>query len=224
MVKMHMACWESIHEEEDICLKIKNPMENNCTFDTALYHLLHYPCTFGIIRSTGINAEKNHEKPLESLGENGPHSSSCSTGNRQTRSECQIRMPKYGLTIFLKKTSIPKPPSWLHFHMPKNDTSSDTFSSSICYGFWVLHMQQKRAVSKQVPFPFGFSSGCEIPLNCTESDETMHIGEFPVYNITSDTIMVNFPQNCLRPIEAMKPLFTDNFAPDFNTAISPAQL
>nr|GME07696.1 UDP-glycosyltransferase 74E2-like [Ipomoea batatas] len=106
MVEMHMACWESIHEEEDICLKIKNPMENNCTFDTALYHLLHYPCTFGIIRimlqsksnnivvwigdsplsySTVKNiypysaklksppgyAEKNHEKPLESLEKTG---------------------------------------------------------------------------------------------------------------------------------------------------------
>nr|GMD89085.1 wall-associated receptor kinase-like 14 [Ipomoea batatas] len=72
---------------------------------------------------------------------------------------------------------------------------------------------------KQVPFPFGFSSGCEIPLNCTSGNGTMSIGEFPVYQLTSGTIMINIPVKCGRRIEAMKPLFGKNFAPTVNNGI-----
>ncbi|XP_019174109.1 PREDICTED: wall-associated receptor kinase-like 14 [Ipomoea nil] len=71
---------------------------------------------------------------------------------------------------------------------------------------------------KQLPFPFGFSSGCEILLNCT-SNGTMSIGEFPVYQLTPDTIMINIPAKCGRRIEAMKPLFGKNFAPTSNNGI-----
>lgn len=71
---------------------------------------------------------------------------------------------------------------------------------------------------QQLPFPFGFSSGCEISLNCT-SNGTMSIGEFPVYQLTSDTITVNVPAKCGRRIEAMKPLFGKNFAPTTNNGI-----
>nr|GLL48318.1 wall-associated receptor kinase-like 14 [Ipomoea trifida] len=72
---------------------------------------------------------------------------------------------------------------------------------------------------KQVPFPFGFSSGCEIPLNCTSGNGTMSIGEFPVYQLTPGTIMINIPVKCGRRIEAMKPLFGKNFAPTVNNGI-----
>ncbi|CAI9777470.1 unnamed protein product [Fraxinus pennsylvanica] len=67
-------------------------------------------------------------------------------------------------------------------------------------------------VENRVPYPFGFSDGCEIKLNCSENNGNIHIGEFLVQNLTSDRILVSLSGKCNRPIDALYPLFGTNFA------------
>lgn len=69
-----------------------------------------------------------------------------------------------------------------------------------------------------VPFPFGFSSGCAIQLNCT-TNGTISIGSFSVQKITSDAILVNLPAQCNRPLESLHQLYNKNFAPTAQNGI-----
>ncbi|KAG6406389.1 hypothetical protein SASPL_133989 [Salvia splendens] len=71
---------------------------------------------------------------------------------------------------------------------------------------------------RTVPFPFGFSSGCEIQLNCSPNGTAL-ASEFPVLAISSDTILANLPAVCNRPVEALGRLFTRNYAPTFLNAV-----
>ncbi|KAK4429113.1 Wall-associated receptor kinase-like 14 [Sesamum alatum] len=71
---------------------------------------------------------------------------------------------------------------------------------------------------RKLPFPFGFSPGCPIQLNCT-SNGTILAAEFPVQSVSGDTILVNLPPMCGRPVEALRRLFTANFAPTSHNAI-----
>ncbi|CAI9777800.1 unnamed protein product [Fraxinus pennsylvanica] len=71
---------------------------------------------------------------------------------------------------------------------------------------------------KKVLFPFGFSTGCQIRLNCGLNG-TMFINEFPILSIDSDTILMNLPAKCNRSINALFSLFTSNYAPTSSNAI-----
>lgn len=66
--------------------------------------------------------------------------------------------------------------------------------------------------AKHVPYPFGFSPGCKIQLNCTNNSQIM-IGEYKVVNLTSSSIFVQFPAACNRSVSAILPLFGDYYAP-----------
>ncbi|KAI3460273.1 hypothetical protein Pfo_016936 [Paulownia fortunei] len=70
----------------------------------------------------------------------------------------------------------------------------------------------------KLPFPFGFSPGCQIQLNCS-SNATILAADFPVQSVTSDTILINLPATCGRPVEALGRLFTQNYAPNSLNAI-----
>ncbi|PON54079.1 Wall-associated receptor kinase [Parasponia andersonii] len=61
-----------------------------------------------------------------------------------------------------------------------------------------------------VPYPFGFSDGCEIRLNCSASGESA-IGKFSVHNITSSSIFINLTAKCNRSVESIEPLFGSNY-------------
>ncbi|MCD7447030.1 hypothetical protein HAX54_021663 [Datura stramonium] len=63
----------------------------------------------------------------------------------------------------------------------------------------------------RVPYPFGFSEGCGIRLNCTETTGDIRIGEYLIQNVTSDTLMVNFPVNCSRPVEDLQQFWGANY-------------
>ncbi|CAI9763301.1 unnamed protein product [Fraxinus pennsylvanica] len=67
-------------------------------------------------------------------------------------------------------------------------------------------------VKNRVPYPFGFSDGCDIKLNCSENNGNIHIGDFQVKDLTSDRILVSLPGKCDRSIDALHPLFGTNFA------------
>ncbi|KAK4724958.1 hypothetical protein R3W88_027737 [Solanum pinnatisectum] len=67
------------------------------------------------------------------------------------------------------------------------------------------------SIGPHVPYPFGFSEGCGIRLNCTEITGDIRIGEYLIQNVTSDTLMVNFPVNCSRPIEDLQQLDGSNY-------------
>ncbi|XP_057765964.1 wall-associated receptor kinase-like 14 [Salvia miltiorrhiza] len=69
-----------------------------------------------------------------------------------------------------------------------------------------------------LPFPFGFSGGCPIQLNCSSSGTAL-AADFPVLSTTSDTILVSLPAVCDRPVEALGHLFTRNYAPTFLNAV-----
>ncbi|KAF6155757.1 hypothetical protein GIB67_007404 [Kingdonia uniflora] len=68
-------------------------------------------------------------------------------------------------------------------------------------------------VSTRLPFPFGVSDGCKIRLNCSTTTGNILIGDFKVHNFTSDSIFVNIPASCNRPVHALLPLFSRNYAP-----------
>ncbi|XP_014519324.1 wall-associated receptor kinase-like 14 [Vigna radiata var. radiata] len=74
-----------------------------------------------------------------------------------------------------------------------------------------------RQCGKQsVQFPFGFSEGCEIILNCSDNKVRLH--EFLVQNVTNSNILVNLPAKCNRSMESIEPLFGNNFAPSVNNS------
>ncbi|CAJ1942669.1 unnamed protein product [Sphenostylis stenocarpa] len=66
-------------------------------------------------------------------------------------------------------------------------------------------------------YPFGFSSGCEVKLNCSNNIK-VKIGELEVQNITSDSIFVSLPLKCNRSMGIIDPLFGHNFAPTLNNS------
>ncbi|RYQ80472.1 hypothetical protein Ahy_Scaffold1g106863 isoform F [Arachis hypogaea] len=69
---------------------------------------------------------------------------------------------------------------------------------------------------KTLNYPFGFSEGCEVKLNCTE--DQVKVGGFLVQNITASTIFISIPAKCNRTMGSIKPLFNDNFAPTWNNS------
>ncbi|XP_027092767.1 wall-associated receptor kinase-like 14 [Coffea arabica] len=69
-----------------------------------------------------------------------------------------------------------------------------------------------------IPFPFGFSSGCQIQLNCT-SNGTMVIHDFPILDISQESIMVNLQAQCGRSMSAIDDLFGPNYAPTSHNGI-----
>ncbi|KAJ9567455.1 hypothetical protein OSB04_003421 [Centaurea solstitialis] len=71
---------------------------------------------------------------------------------------------------------------------------------------------------KNVPYPFGFSAGCEIRLNCT-SNGTVLIGGFPLQQINPDELLVSLPAKCGRPVHALRHLYSHHYAPLATNAI-----
>ncbi|KAI5588658.1 hypothetical protein BDE02_05G112700 [Populus trichocarpa] len=73
--------------------------------------------------------------------------------------------------------------------------------------------------ARVVPYPFGFSNGCPIQLNCESTEGEIKIGEFQVQNITPNGILVNLPADCNRSIETIRPLFGLNYGPSWQNSL-----
>ncbi|PIN19593.1 Serine/threonine protein kinase [Handroanthus impetiginosus] len=71
----------------------------------------------------------------------------------------------------------------------------------------------------RVPYPFGFSDGCKIKLNCNSRSGSIKIGDFNVQNLTSDQILVGLPAKCNRSIAELHGLFGANFAPTWRNGL-----
>ncbi|XP_064975708.1 wall-associated receptor kinase-like 14 [Musa acuminata AAA Group] len=70
-----------------------------------------------------------------------------------------------------------------------------------------------------VPYPFGFSAGCPIRLNCSQ-DGARFLGEFRVRNITTDAMHLDVPPVCDRFIHrATAGLFGANYAMTASNAL-----
>ncbi|KAI3729456.1 hypothetical protein L6452_18116 [Arctium lappa] len=69
-----------------------------------------------------------------------------------------------------------------------------------------------------VPYPFGFSAGCEIRLNCT-SNGTVLIGGFSVQQFKSHELLVSLPAKCGRAVDALRLLYGQHYAPLATNAI-----
>ncbi|KAL9229427.1 hypothetical protein vseg_004893 [Gypsophila vaccaria] len=65
--------------------------------------------------------------------------------------------------------------------------------------------------SLTVSYPFGFSSACEFPLNCSRDGSVQFLG-YNVRNITWDMMSVHFPLSCDRSMNEMRPFFGRNYA------------
>ncbi|GAB2282541.1 hypothetical protein Dimus_017082 [Dionaea muscipula] len=65
--------------------------------------------------------------------------------------------------------------------------------------------------AKRVEYPFGFSSGCGIQLNCSEN--RVQLSGFDVLNLTSENLVLNFTAKCSRSIDTIKKLFGNSYAP-----------
>ncbi|KAG6400989.1 hypothetical protein SASPL_137834 [Salvia splendens] len=71
---------------------------------------------------------------------------------------------------------------------------------------------------RKLPFPFGFSAACQIQLNCSANGAILAAG-FPIQSVNAETILVNLPAVCGRPVEALRRLFTANLAPTSHNAV-----
>ncbi|KAL8153985.1 hypothetical protein V2J09_011745 [Rumex salicifolius] len=85
--------------------------------------------------------------------------------------------------------------------------TSTTSSSAVCNSTCGPH---------RLPYPFGFSAACPIPLLCTPQT-TIQLGDgadgFPVNAVTADSILISLKPSCSRPIDSLRRLFSPNFAP-----------
>ncbi|KAM5576328.1 wall-associated receptor kinase-like 14 [Rosa sericea] len=73
--------------------------------------------------------------------------------------------------------------------------------------------------SKSVQYPFGFSDGCKIRLNCSEITSEILISNFTVQNITSSSIYLDLPAKCDRRVGSIQHLFGPNFGPTWNNSL-----
>ncbi|KAI6695594.1 hypothetical protein NL676_023304 [Syzygium grande] len=71
---------------------------------------------------------------------------------------------------------------------------------------------------QNLTYPFGFSQGCPIRLNCTEDGDAL-IGEFLVQSASLDTITITIEANCSRPFGSMDQLYGRNYAPKGKNAV-----
>lgn len=67
-------------------------------------------------------------------------------------------------------------------------------------------------------YPFGFSPGCQIPLNCS-ADGQILLGDFPVQSVNADTIKIFIQATCHRSLLALHRLYGPNYAPTSRNAI-----
>nr|XP_043616247.1 wall-associated receptor kinase-like 14 [Erigeron canadensis] len=70
----------------------------------------------------------------------------------------------------------------------------------------------------KVPYPFGFSAGCQIQLNCT-SNGTVLIGEFPVRQVNYDGLLISLPIKCGRNADALSQLYGKHYTPTSTSSI-----
>ncbi|KAI4314909.1 hypothetical protein L6164_027772 [Bauhinia variegata] len=75
---------------------------------------------------------------------------------------------------------------------------------------------QRTCGKLSLQYPFGFSEGCQIKLNCSNNE--IQIGGFQVMNVTPSRILVNLPSKCNRQKDSIDPLFGKNFAPTVNNS------
>ncbi|XP_031480647.1 wall-associated receptor kinase-like 14 [Nymphaea colorata] len=55
---------------------------------------------------------------------------------------------------------------------------------------------------RNVPYPFGFSEGCLIRLDCQKNEgESIAFSGQPVVNFTGESLILRFPVNCSRPFK-----------------------
>ncbi|GMH06446.1 hypothetical protein Nepgr_008286 [Nepenthes gracilis] len=94
------------------------------------------------------------------------------------------------------------------------------FASSILTSIGASNLStcNKSCLGRLVDYPFGFSGGCKIQLNCSSVGQISLAG-FQVYNMTSDSIMIVFPGKCYRPIEEIKKLFDQHYAPTWQNGL-----
>ncbi|KAI3713079.1 hypothetical protein L1987_71650 [Smallanthus sonchifolius] len=69
-----------------------------------------------------------------------------------------------------------------------------------------------RGRKHSVPYPFGFSDGCEIRMDCLVDNGETRVGEYIVQNITRDHILINLPAKCDRKYEEIRIFNNTNFA------------
>ncbi|KAK3415756.1 hypothetical protein EUGRSUZ_H01504 [Eucalyptus grandis] len=71
-----------------------------------------------------------------------------------------------------------------------------------------------KPVTQNLTYPFGFSSGCPIQLNCTDDGDAL-IGEFRVQSASTETVTVTvtIEAECNRSFEAIVDLYGRNYAP-----------
>ncbi|KAB2030094.1 hypothetical protein ES319_D05G207600v1 [Gossypium barbadense] len=112
----------------------------------------------------------------------------------------------------------------------KKKRSHQSFSlTSNCIKFLVLFNQSlsfqaqsskcnRSCGDKFVPFPFGFSAGCQIPLNCSSNNQQL-IADFRVLTINADRIKISIEATCNRPLQVFHRLYGPNYAPTSQNAI-----
>ncbi|XP_048528424.1 wall-associated receptor kinase-like 21 isoform X4 [Triticum urartu] len=82
----------------------------------------------------------------------------------------------------------------------------------------------RRCGSTTVPYPFGFSPGCPIPLSCDASISTPILGRSGTtihsFNSTTSTIVVSLPPSCTRSVpDAKKALSGANYGVSSHTGL-----
>ncbi|KAF7829716.1 wall-associated receptor kinase-like 14 [Senna tora] len=132
---------------------------------------------------------------------------------RRIRQRKRVNKLRAALQALCEKKENP----YLSYHLcPTLDATSNT---KISMGAQTdCHQTCNSKSIKSFSYPFGFSSGCKIRLNCTPGGGIL-IGDYPVHSINSDTIIVSVKSQCNRPLDSLRPLFSEKYAPTTRNAI-----
>ncbi|KAK3415764.1 hypothetical protein EUGRSUZ_H01495 [Eucalyptus grandis] len=71
---------------------------------------------------------------------------------------------------------------------------------------------------QNLTYPFGFSPGCPIRLNCTEGGDAL-IGEFLVQSASPDTVTITIEAMCNRSFGSIDQLYGRNYAPTVKNSV-----
>ncbi|KAF7850053.1 hypothetical protein BT93_L5901 [Corymbia citriodora subsp. variegata] len=71
---------------------------------------------------------------------------------------------------------------------------------------------------QNLTYPFGFSPGCPIQLNCSDDGDAL-VGEFLVQAVSPDTVTITVEAMCDRPLRSIDQLYGRNYAPMGKNAV-----
>ncbi|KAI3439665.1 uncharacterized protein J3R85_004500 [Psidium guajava] len=114
-------------------------------------------------------------------------------------------IPKTALSTLLLLAAVLLPTFTAEAHRAVHRSCSQTCSAGV-------------PAKQNLTYPFGFSPGCPIQLNCSQEGDAL-VGDFPVQSAGPDAVIITIEAKCDRPFGSIEQLYGSNYAPIGKNAI-----